>query len=52
MPNTQVRPAVLVFPGGGITFAPLEAEPIAMASVEGYQALSGAQSVKMQLFPT
>lgn len=40
MPNTQVRPAVLVFPGGGYFFcSDREAEPIALAFLaEGYQA--------------
>lgn len=40
MPNTQVRPAVLVFPGGGYyNCSDREAEPIALAFLaEGYQA--------------
>lgn len=40
MPNSRVRPAVLIFPGGGYRFcSDREAEPIAMAFLaEGYHA--------------
>ncbi len=40
MPTARVRPAVLIFPGGGYRFcSDREAEPIAMAFLAaGYQA--------------
>lgn len=50
MPNTQVRPGVLVFPGGGYYFCSArEAEPIALAFLaEGYQAFVLRYSVDEQ----
>ena len=38
MPNTDIRPAVLVFPGGGYMFcSDREADPVALAYLaEGY----------------
>jgi acetyl esterase/lipase len=48
MPNAQVRPAVLICPGGGYFFCSArEAEPIAMAFLaEGYQAFILRYSLK------
>ena len=51
MPNTDIRPAVLVFPGGGYMFcSDREADPIALAYLaEGYNTFILRYSVGMQV---
>jgi len=51
MPNTDIRPAVLVFPGGGYMFcSDREADPIALAYLaEGYNAFILRYSVGMNV---